>query len=61
LQQQQGLHAPLDPFDGNFQSKEMYHNTTSMGTQIPKENCKKKKKRQLSEHEKWKWEGETLV
>jgi len=39
----------------------MYHNTTSMGTQIPKENCKKKKKRQLSEHEKWKWEGETLV
>jgi hypothetical protein len=44
LQQQQGLHAPLDPFDGNFQSKEMYHNTTSMGTQIPKENCKKRKK-----------------
>jgi hypothetical protein len=34
----------LDPFDGNFQSKEMYHNTTSMGTQIPKENCKKRKK-----------------
>jgi hypothetical protein len=33
----------LDPFDGNFQSKEMYHNTTSMGTQIPKENCKKRK------------------
>ena len=42
LQQRQGLPAPLDPSGSNFQSKEMCHNTTSTGTQIPKENCNKK-------------------
>ena len=42
LQPRQGLPAPLDPSGSNFQSKEMCHNTTSTGTQIPKENCNKK-------------------
>lgn len=57
MQKQQGLLAPSDLCDSNFQNKGMSHSTTSVEKGIPKENCNNKydheiKKKGISKNEK---------
>lgn len=51
LQKQQVQHALLDPCDSNFQSRELWHNTTSVETQILAENWREKGKERRCKHQ----------